>query len=395
MILIMKIAIFTDTYHPETNGVSVSTKILVDALKADGHQVLVVTSMIANKQPQKEGNVIHITFPEKSHRGYLRTRGLYDLLMLKHVKAFSPDVIHVQTNGQVGQLGRYTAKLLDVPFIYTYHIFREKYATYVDGSLASSISRANERRHFQKMTNASTEIIAPSLKIKNYLRKKGVDTYINVIQTGVNPDWFTLDDAAKKDIKYLRKKYNLDDDTKVVLFIGSLLKEKSVDYLIKSFKKYLDKYHDNIHLLIVGDGDQTNELEKLISSLELENNVTLTGKVNHEKIKAYYLMADAFASASLGETQSIAIIESMAASTPVIVRDDNLFSDFIDDQVNGFIYGDSDQFVEELYKAIHWDEESLEKLKLAAKKTITTKYSVKSYADRVLEVYNRAQRKNW
>ena len=391
----MKIAIFTDTYHPETNGVAVSAKILVDALKADSHQVLVVTSMIANKQPSKEGNLIKITFPEKSHRGFFRTRGLYDLTMLKHVRSFKPDVIHVQTNGQIGQLGRYTAKLLDVPFIYTYHIFREKYATYVDGSLASRISRASERRHFQKMTNVSTEIIAPSLKIKNYLRKKGVDKYINVIPTGVNPDWFTLDDAAKKDIKYLRKKYNLEDDTKVVLFIGSLLKEKSVDYLIRSFKKYIDKYKDNIHLLIVGDGDQTDELAKQISSLELDEYITLTGKVNHEKIKSYYLMADVFASASLGETQSIAIIESMAASTPVIVRDDNLFSNFIDDQVNGFIYGDSDQFVNELYKAIHWDSNDLEKLKLAAKKTITSQYSVKSYADRVLEVYNRAQRKNW
>ena len=391
----MNIVIFTDTYHPDTNGVAVSTKILVDSLKSSGHQVLVITSMMNNKQPYKEGNIIYITFPVKGSRGYVATRGLYALTMLKHVRAFKPDVIHIQTNGQIGKLGGYTSKLLDVPFVYTYHIYHEKYATYVDGSLSARLNRATERQYFQKMTKLATEIIAPSLKIKNYLRKKDVDKYINVIPTGINLDWFNMDDSVKKDIKYLRKKYELDDNAKVVLFIGSLFKEKSIDYLIKSFAKYLEQYDENVHLLIVGDGDQKDELQKQISSLELDSHITLIGKVNHEKIKSFYLMADAFASASLNETQSIAIIESMAAGTPVIVRDDNLFSDFIDDQVNGFIYGDSEQFVKELYKALHWDNNDLEKLKLAAKKTITAKYSVKSYAERVLEVYNRAERKNW
>ena len=395
MISIMNIVIFTDTYHPETNGVAVSTKILVDALKTNGHNVLVVTSVMNNKAPYKEGIVIYITFPVKGNRGYFGTRGLYVLTMLKHVRNFKPDVIHIQTNGQIGQLGRYTSKLLDVPFVYTYHIFHEKYETYVDGSLSARILRASERRYFQKMTNLSTEFIAPSLKIKNYLRKKDVDKYINVIPTGVNPDWFILDDSTKKDNKYLRKKYELDDETKVLLFIGSLLKEKSIDYLIKSFRKYLDQYDEKVHLLIVGDGDQTEELQELINKLELEEYVTLTGKVNHEKIKSYYLMADAFVSASLSETQSIAIIEAMAASTPVLVRDDNLYSDMIDDEVNGFIYGDGEQFVIKLYKALHLDSVSLEKLKTSAKKTITNQYSVKSYSEKVLEVYNRAQRKNW
>ena len=391
----MKIAIFTDTYHPDTNGVAVSTKTLVDSLKSNGHHVLVVTSVFNNKQPTKEGNIIYIPFPKKLHRGIAGTRNLYILTMLKHVKAFKPNVIHVQTNDQIGQLGRYTAELLDVPFIYTYHIFHEKYATYVDGSLASRISRASQRRYFQKMTNICTEIIAPSLKIKNYLRKKGIDKYINVIPTGVNPDWFELDESTKKDIKYLSKKYGLEDNTKVLLYVGSLLKEKSVDYLIKSFKKYLDKYHDNIRLLIVGEGEEENNLKQLVSQLELDEHVTFTGKINHEKIKALYLMSFAFASASLGETQSIAIIESMAANTPVLVRDDNLFSDVIEDEVNGFIYGDMEQFVARLHKTIHMDSENLEKLKLAARKTVINTYNVESYAKRVLEVYNRAERKNW
>ena len=391
----MNIAIFTDTYPPETNGVAVSTKILVDALKVEGHQVLVITSVIANKQPSKEGNIIYIPFPIKGNRGYIGTRNLYILTMLKHVRGFKPDVIHVETNGQIGQLGRFTSKLLDVPFVYTYHTFREKYATYVNGSLSARISRANERRYFQKMTNLCTECIAPSVKIKNYLRKRGVDKYISVIPTGVNPDWFTLDESTKKDIKYLRKKFELDDDAKILLCTGTLLKEKSVDYIIQSLKIYLDRYDEDIHLLIAGEGEQAEELQELVKKFELEDKVTFTGKINHEKIKSLYLMADAFVSASLSETQSMSIFEAMASSTPVLVRDDNLVSDLIEDGVNGFIYGDREQFVNELYKCLHLESAELEKLKAAALKVVTSRYSVKSYAERVLEVYNRAQRKNW
>ena len=76
-------------------------------------------------------------------------------------------------------------------------------------------------------------------------------------------------------------------------------------------------------------------------------------------------------------------------------RKQAVFSDLIEDGVNGFIYGDREQFVNELYKCLHLESAELEKLKASALKVVTSRYSVKSYAERVLEVYNRAQRKNW
>ena len=391
----MNVLIFTDTFYPETNGVAISTKVLVDSLKASNHQVLVVTSVTDNKQPYKEGSVINITYPLKGNRGLNATRNIYLLTMHKHVRSFKPDVIHIETNGQMGQLGRYIAKLMDVPLVYTYHTYHEKYVSYVKSGLKHRIARANERRLFQKMTKVATEIIAPSLKIKNYLRKRGVDKYINVIETGIDAKRFELDDTAKKDIKYLYKKYELNENDKIVLYIGRLIKEKSIDLLLQAFKKYLDKYQDDAKLLLVGDGDQAEELQSLAEQLDIANNVIFAGKVNHEKIKSYYLMANAFVSPSLSETQSIAIIESMAASTPVLARDDNLLSELIDDEVNGFICPDEEQFINKLNKILNMESSELEKIKQAMKKKVTTNYNVDSYTEKVLEVYNRAQRKHW
>ncbi len=391
----MNVVIFTDTYYPETNGVAMSTKVLVDTLKAYGHQVMVVTSLISNKQSFKEGSVINITYPEKGNRGYSATRSIYVLTMLKHMKEFKPEVIHIETNGQIGQLGRYTSTLLDIPFVYTYHTYHEKYVSYLEGGLMNRITRANERRLFQKMTKVATEIIAPSLKIKNYLRKKGVDKYINVIQTGVDPKRFELDEATKKDIKYLYKKYEFDENDKIVLYVGRLIKEKSIDSLLVSFKKYLDTYQERTKLLLVGDGEQASELQSLSHELNIEDKVIFAGKVNHEKIKSYYLMANAFVTASLSETQSIAILESMAASTLVLARDDNLLSELIDDEVNGFIYVDDDEFVNKLYKILNGENNELEKMKAAANKKLSQDFTVNQYVEKVLEVYNRAQRKHW
>ena len=391
----MNIVIFTDTYYPDTNGIAISSKILVDALKANGHQVLVITSIYGNKSKEKETSVIHIPFPVKGNRGFFSTKSLYLRTAYKQVKAFKPDIIHDQTNGQIGQLGRYTAKQLDVPFVYTYHTYHEKYATYVDGGLFKQIARASERRYFQKMTNISTEFISPSLKIKNYLRKKGNDKYINVIPIGMDPKWFEADDVSKKDNKYIHKKYNIPEDSKILLFVGSLLKEKAIDVLIKTFKQYVDEYDDNPYLLIAGDGDQLDELQKLVKELDLEEQVIFLGKVGHEKIKSYYLMADVLVSASLSETQSVAIIEAMAASSIVLAKDENLLSELIDDEINGFIYSDDSQFVNKLRRILTMDSGDLEKIKTAARKKIIASHNVDKYAEKILEVYNRAQRKYW
>ena len=147
--------------------------------------------------------------------------------------------------------------------------------------------------------------------------------------------------------------------------------------------------------MLVGDGEQVDELKELVSQLGLQDNVTFAGKVNHEKMKSYYLMSDVFVSASLSETQSMAILESMASSTLVLARDDNLLSNLIDDEVNGFIYGDDEQFINKLHKILHMESNELEKTKIAAKKKVISRFNVEGYAEKVLEVYNRAQRKHW
>ena len=392
----MNIVIFTDTYYPETNGIAVTTKTLVDVLKNHGHQVLIVTAVYDNKIPSNENNIYYISFPKNKKRSLFTTINVFNTLIFKHIKAFKPDLIHNQTNGQIGQLGRYTADKLKVPFVYTYHSHYEEYAPYVEPGIVNRITRYRERKYLRKMTNISTEFIAPSIKIKNYLRKKGIDRFINVITSGVDVDKWEADETVKKDIKYLRKKFDVSEDCKILMFIGALSEEKNIDLLLKSYKKFLDSEPSvDTRLLIVGEGEELDNLIKLSSSLGIQDKVIFNGKVNHEKVKSYYNFADIFVTASTSETQSIATMEAMAANCVVLVKDDETLVGLLERDKNGFTFTDDDTFVEELKRILSLSEEEIEKVKKLAHKTIANDFSLEKFYEQIVEVYTRAKRKRW
>ena len=392
----MNVLIFSDTYYPETNGIAVTTKTLVDVLKANGHNVLVVTAVYNNKIPNNENDVYYISFPKRKKRSLFTTISVFNNSIFRHIKAFKPDLIHNQTNGQIGQLGRYTADKLKIPFIYTYHSHFEEYAPYVEPGMINRIARARERNYLKKMMNISTEFIAPSSKIKNYLRKKGVDKYINVITTGIDVNKWEVDEAVKKDSKYLHKKFNIPEDTKVLMYVGAISEEKNLDLLVKSYSKVLNEQPKvDTRLLIVGEGDQQSSLENLTTQLGIQDKVLFVGKVVHDKIKSFFAFADVFVTASTSETQSISTMESMAARCLVLVKDDETLTDLIERDKNGFIFDNDDSFVVELNRIFALSEEETEKVRRMAFKTVSTNFSLDKFYERIVEVYERAKRKKW
>ena len=392
----MNIAIFTDSYFPDVNGVSVSAKTLVDTLKNNGHNVIVVTAVYGSKDIKIEGGVYYVPFRKRKRRSFFTTLAIYRAFIYKHVRNFKPDIIHDQTNGHIGQLGRFTADRLRIPFVYTYHAHFEEYATYVDSDFINRLARARERRYLKKMMNISTEFIAPSIKIKNYLRKKGVDRYINVITTGIDVKEFEANESVLKDVKYLRKKYELENDEKVLFYVGALSKEKNIDLLIKSYKFFLDtnsKYQ--VRLIIAGEGEEDESLKKMVDELGLNNKVIFAGKINHEKIKSYLALADVFVTASTSETQSISTMEAMAASCVVLVKEEETLANLLINGENGFIFTDEESFSDELEKVLSLSKDNLAKVKKVALKAIADNFSLDDYYQKIMEVYDRAKRKKW
>src|SRR5699024_3322477 len=112
------------------------------------------------------------------------------------------------------------------------------------------------------LSDSAQAVISPREKTKETLLHYGVTTPIYVIPTGLNIDQFKKDAIDESQVKSIRNHYGIQEDDKLVVFVGRIAPEKSIDIQIEGFRYIKDK---KIKLMIVGDGPQLEELKKLVS----------------------------------------------------------------------------------------------------------------------------------
>ena len=92
------------------------------------------------------------------------------------------------------------------------------------------------------------------------------------------------------------------------------------------------------NLLPVGDGPVKNELEELVKSLNIEENVIFTGAKKYEEIGKFYQLGNVFVSASITETQGLTFAEAMAAGVPVVAKNDPSILGIVNDEETGLLF---------------------------------------------------------
>ncbi len=141
---------------------------------------------------------------------------------------------------------------------------------------------------------------------------------------------------------------------KVVLYVGRLVKQKGVEFLIKAFQK-LAKERNDVILIIIGEGEQRVELEQLSKNLGIESSVYFAGFVENVNLPPYYLLCDVCVvpSTTYGQADVWASIvnEAMSAGKPVIATDAvGAAFDMVKDGINGFMVPERDS--DALYSAM-------------------------------------------
>ncbi len=390
----MNICLFSDSYLPDINGVATSVHSLYKLLKSYGHNVKVVTNT-DKKETIIEDDVIRIPgIALKKIYGY-KLSNIYNSKAFKYLKTLHLDVIHINTEFGVGQFGFIVASLLKCATVYTYHTMYEEYTYYITKGYFDRFSKWVIREYAKDCMERATEIISPSEKTKNYIRSIGMNKYVNVVPTGFN--FSRYQDVEKDDPKVLeiKKKFNIKDDDRVLICLGRIAKEKSFDVVIRGYKKYLDVYKDtHTKLLFVGAGPALEELQDLASKLKLNESIVFVGKVNQEDTQYYYRSAEIFLNASTSETQGLTFMEAMASDLLVLCRFDNSLLGVVNNNVNGFFYMDEDDFKDKLNMVLSLDKEKVKQIKTNAFSSID-KFSDKTFYSNIIEVYNRARRRNW
>lgn len=178
----------------------------------------------------------------------------------------------------------------------------------------------------EKLTTYLTgEVSAISRKTKNDLKSMGVNKEINVVPVGID----------MKEIERVEPSKCESD----VIFAGRLIENKNVDILVKAIK-LVKREHPEIKCVIIGDGPERNNLEKLVKNLKVNDNIVFTGFIeNHDEIISYMKSSKLFILPSTREGFGIVVIEANACGLPVVVinHEMNAATDLIEHNESGFI----------------------------------------------------------
>lgn len=324
----MKIGFFTDSYLPQLNGIATSVEVCSRALAERGHEVYIIAPRYP-RYKDEAGNVYRLTSikfvstPEMRWALQLPEKPLLDILKLNF------DVIHGHAGGGITFLGLQLARAKGIPFVCTYHTLFNHYTHYI---FNGKIVKPKMAEFLTKIVgNLFDYLIAPTDRVKEELVNYGVKKPIQVLPSGIDLERY-------KNVKkgFLREKAGISRKKKILLYVGRLGKEKSVDFLIKSFQLVAEKNQDTF-LVLVGDGPEKQQLKRLVNKLQLKGRVIFFGKVKHQDVAKAYADADIFVFASRTETQGMVLLEALASGLPVVAVNDEAFEDVIKIGKNGYL----------------------------------------------------------
>ncbi len=391
----MKIALFTDTYFPDINGVATSCKSLRDILIKHGHQVLVICTNPYSNKLLFEDNVIRLSGVKLKRLYNYRLAGFFNSKAMKIIRKFDPDLVHIQTEAGVGIFGRIVAKNLQIPIVYTYHTMYEDYTYYVTKGYLDRFAKGIVRTLFRGIINNSDEFVTPSSKTKDYMRQIGIDVFANVIPTGVDFEKFFPKNIPNNNKIDIRKKFGINSSTFTLLSLGRIAKEKSIDFSIKCYARFLCDHKDiDSKMVIVGKGPYEDNLKQYVKELGISNNVVFVGSCLPSEVQNYYQLGDAFVSASLSETQGLTYMEAMAAHLYVMARYDHNLLDVIQDGVSGYFFENEEEFSNKLFKVYKLNKANDKTMLENAIKGID-QYSIETFYNKIIKAYKHVLKSRW
>jgi glycosyltransferase involved in cell wall biosynthesis len=318
----LTVALVTETYPPEINGVSLTLSRLVAGLRRRGHRVQLIRPRQSRADiAAAEADFEEVLTPGMPIPGYRGLRfGLAARSTLRRLwQRKPPSIVHVATEGPLGASAVAAARDLSLPVCSGYHTNFEAYSRhYRLGWLRRIVGG-----HLRRFHNRTDRTLVPTQQLAQALGAAGYRN-VDVLARGVDTRIFSP--LRRSDAQ--RARWDAGPDTLVVAHVGRLAPEKNLDLVSAAYSAIASVYADT-RLLFVGDGPSRTKLANR------HPQALFAGMRHGEDLAGHYASADLFLFPSLTETFGNVIPEALASGLAVVAFDCAAASDLIEDGVNG------------------------------------------------------------
>jgi len=324
----LRIAVVTETWPPEVNGVAMTLAKLVQGLSHRNHDV----QLIRPRQTKTESPLNDASLEEVLMRGMPIPRypelklGLPSKKTL--VKTWTlrrPDVVHIATEGPLGWSALQAAKVLKLPVTSDFRTNFQSYSKhYGVGWLRKPIVA-----YLRKFHNATACTMVPTRELMRTLSENGF-AKLKVVSRGVDTKLFNISKRSTS----LRASWGAKENTTVLISVGRMAPEKNLDQVLKTYEA-LKNTGKAFKLVMVGDGPLKEQFQQRYPE------IIFPGMLSQSNLAAYYASSDLFVFPSQTETFGNVTLEALASGIPVLAFDCAAARDWVQRGINGWLVAEN------------------------------------------------------
>jgi glycosyltransferase involved in cell wall biosynthesis len=319
----MKLAIVTDTFPPDVNGVAMTLQRLASGLINRSHQVEVIHPGIGGLRGEVgNGGSTEVCMPGFAVPRYAFARLGWPrpVFLHKRWKADRPDVIYLATEGLLGYSALRAARILRIPVVSGYHTHFPQYLTDYHLGLLGPLML----RWLRKLHNATAITLVPTEDTRRLLTSQGFRN-VEIMERGVDTDLFHPDRHSST----LRQRWGAGPGDPVLLHVGRIAAEKNLALVFEAWELTRAQY-PNARLVLAGDGPQRAHWTAKYPD------AIWTGFLTGTDLAQAYASADLMLFPSRTETFGNVLLEGMASGLTTISYHLAASRRFIDPGNNGY-----------------------------------------------------------
>jgi glycosyltransferase involved in cell wall biosynthesis len=323
-----KLLITADQFLPRWDGI-IRFMLEVAPRLAKRYDVTLMVPSVGNIKKRFPFRLVEIP-ARKKVIGDLKLAKFRPFKIAKEVK--NCDILFSQSEATIGLLAIHYAKRYKKPIVqYVHAIEWELVPRAVRNLGIKKLLYPLTKSFIRHLYNKCDIILTPSEGISEMLTWERIKPRKLVVHLGVDSKKF----RPGKNLE-LRKKLGIKKDDIVIGQHGRLAREKDLKTLLRAFVRLRVKY-SNLKMLVVAKG--LVEIEDMLS----REGIILPGA--QEKVEDYLRVMDIFTLTSLVETTSLATLEAMATSLPVVATRVGFVKDYLEEGLSGFFFPFRDSYI--------------------------------------------------